>query len=111
MLNMDPHLKHITAKFRIGVSDLAVHRLRHREFKESDLICPLCKKEKEDEVHFVLCCTALQTLRSKYIPFKYYRQPCLFRLSLLMASRRDIDVWGLSLFLSKAFKVREIVSS
>ena len=109
--DMGLYLKHVTTKFRLGISDLTVHYYRYREHTYDNMICPLCKNDKEDEVHFVLCCPATQKLREKYIPSKYYRSPCLFKLNLLMSSQRHNDVWNFSLFLHKAFKLREIAVS
>ena len=52
--------------------------------------CPLCGEAKEDEVHFVLCCPMLDDIRKQFIPPppppKFCKHPCLFRLSVLLAS-------------------------
>jgi hypothetical protein len=111
MFDMDQHLKCVTTKFRLGVSSLAVHYYRYRDFTGENFICPLCKNDNEDEVHFVLRCPALHKIRVRYIPTKYYNQPCFFRLCLLMSSRKYSDVWNLSIFLHKAFKIRETAIS
>eukprot|EP00745_Piridium_sociabile_P023105 TRINITY_DN35980_c0_g1_i11.p1 TRINITY_DN35980_c0_g1~~TRINITY_DN35980_c0_g1_i11.p1 ORF type:complete len:144 (-),score=3.67 TRINITY_DN35980_c0_g1_i11:64-438(-) len=109
MQNMECHLKYVTTRFRLGISDLTVHHFRYRD--NVDLLCPLCKENTEDELHFVLCCPALSTIREKFIPPKYYREPCLFKLCLLMSSTRHADVRNLSIFLHRAFRLREIATS
>ena len=111
VLNMDRHFKIVTTRFRMGVSCLATHYFRYRECSDDDLICPLCKSDKEDEVHFVFCCPVLRELRDRFIPPKYCRQPCAFKLTLLLSSTRHNDVRNLSLYLDKAFKLREIMTS
>ena len=111
VLNMEKHMKFITTRFRLGVSELAVHYYRYRKVDGSKLICPLCSKSKEDELHFVLCCTALDEIRKRFIPAKYFRYPSAFKLCLLMSSTRERDVRNLTLFLYKAFKYRSIVCS
>lgn len=98
MLDMDRVLKNVITKFRFGVSDLAIHHYRYRNASGVDLVCPLCAKDKDDEVHFILCCPVLGEIRARYIPAKYYRDPCLFKVSLLMSSTRQSDVWGLAIF-------------
>ena len=110
-LDMDIHLKRIMAKFRLGVSDIKVHKFRYKAHAENDLICPLCNESVENEVHFVLCCPALDEVRQKYIPVKYTRQRNSFRLCLLLASSHHEVVHNLALYLCKALKVRNIMMS
>ncbi len=110
-MNMDRHLKCIMTKFRLGVSELSVHYYRYRNHTEENLICPFCKEMKEDEVHFVLCCPVLDDLRKQYIPPKFCKNPCCFRLSLLLASTNQEIIRKLSLFLYKAFKIRDTIIS
>ena len=111
LLNIDRHLKFITTRFRLGISDLNVHRLRYKNVKDSDLLCPMCHEAKEDEMHFVLLCPALQSIRETFIRPKYYRWPCLFRLNLLLSCTDTNVVRNLSLYLYKAFRHREIATS
>ena len=98
-------------KFRFGVSELSVHYYRYRSHVEKDLKCPLCGEAKEDEVHFVLCCPMLDDIRKQFIPPKFCKHPCLFRLSLLLASTNQEIVRKLSIFLYKAFKIRDTVTT
>ena len=60
----------ILVRFRIGASDLKLHRLR---YSKDNLVlnCPLCSSRLDDEVHFVFMCPRLNDLRKKYIPAKY----------------------------------------
>ena len=109
-LDIDVHVKRIMAKFRLGVSDVNVHKFRYRAHSNNDLTCPLCNESIEDEVHFVLCCPAFDHIRQKYIPAKYTNQPNLFRLSLLLASSYP-DVRNLAVYLCKAFKIRDVMIS
>jgi hypothetical protein len=105
-MNMDSHLKFIMTRFRFGISDLLVHYYRFRKHCDRDLICPLCKNSKENEVHFVFCCPVLNDLRNRFIPCKYFRQPSFFRLSMLMSSRNENLNKQLAIYLYKAFKIR-----
>ena len=82
-----------------------------RNHTEKDLKCPLCKETKEDEVHFVLCCPVLDDIRKQFIPPKFCKHPCLFRLSLLLASTDLENVRKLSIFPYKAFKFRDTVTA
>ena len=111
LLDIDRHIKSITTKFRLGVSSLFVHYFRYRKFQDSDLICPLCKISKEDEVHFVLVCQALSHIREALIPLKYFEQPSFFSLCLLLTCRHMDVAKRLSLYLYKAFKLRDLAIS
>ena len=71
--------------------------------------CPLCRYETETEIHFVLCCPALDDLRSMFIPWKYYIIPNAFKLTMLIANKNEQIIRNFGIFLYKAFSRREIV--
>ena len=58
---------------------------------EKDLKCSEYKETKEDEVHFVLCCHVLMTLKSRLLPPKICKHLCIFRLNLLLASTKKLS--------------------
>ena len=108
-LHMNRHLKFIMTRFRLGISEIAVHHYRYRTAVAGDYICPLCNVHQENEVHFVLHCPVLDDLRQQLIPAKYHRQPCLFKLVMLMASENEDTVRNLALYLYRAFKIRSLM--
>jgi hypothetical protein len=108
-LDMNQHLKFVMTKFRFGVSDINVHSLRYRNVDGMNKICPMCKVGEENEKHFVLCCPFLAELRECLIPRKFYRTPSNCHFAFLMASRNAKIITNLSIYLYKAFKIREIV--
>ena len=110
-MNIDRNLKFIMTRFRLGISDIFVHYFRFKRHSDNDLICPLCRVAQETELHFVLCCPVLRTLKAQFIPLKFDRFPGLFRLSLLLASTNENIVRNLSVYLYKAFKLRRISMS
>ena len=110
-LNMDRHLRFILTRFRFGISEINVHTHRYKNLQNANLICPMCEEATEDELHVVLRCPALNELREKFIPKKYYAHPCLFRFCLLMSSSNDEIVRKLALYLYKAFQLRGIIVS
>ena len=110
-MNIDKHLKFIMTRFRFGVSDILIHSYRYRRHVENDLICPLCKCTTENETHFVFTCPLFDDMRSQLIPRKFYRQPSLFRLIMLMTSTNEQIVKRFAIFLYKAFKIRTILCS
>jgi len=110
-LDFDRHIKTVVTRFRFGVSDLFVHYYRYKSGNNFDMICPLCRQAQENEVHFVLCCTFLTDLRLRFISEKFYKNPNLFRLNLLMASTQEEIVRNFALYLYKAFKLRKIAMS
>jgi len=105
------HLKRIMTRFRFGVSDIFVHYFRYRQSSARELLCPLCRKAKEDEIHFVLCCPVLHELRNVFIPSKYHSKPCLFKLNMLMSSTNETIVKQLTIYLYKAFKMRSEITA
>ena len=111
LVDLDRNLKHLLAKFRFGASDILTHKNRYKAQDNNDSSCPLCRETEETEVHFVLTCPALQDIRTNFIPAKYFRQPNYFHLCLLLSSTIPDTVKNLSLFLSKAFRFREIATS
>ena len=110
-INMNKQLKRTMTKVRFGISDLFVHHFRYRKCNEQNCVCPLCKDAKETEVHFVLCCPALSDLRNQLIPRKYYRNPSLFHLILLMASTNETTVKKFAVYLYKGFQIRSTICS
>jgi hypothetical protein len=93
-------------KFRLGISDIFVHFHRYRQPHGRALKCPLCQDPKEDELHFVLSCPELRDIREQFIPPKYLKNQCMFKLILLMSSTNESIVKQLAVYLYKAFKRR-----
>ena len=110
-IDLNRRLKIPTTKFRFGVSDIAVHRLRFRHLDDCNLISPLCKGNREDEMHFVLVCPVLRDIREQFIPSKYFNTPSLFKLIMLKSSRHKHTVRQLTLYLHYAFKRRNVYMS
>ena len=110
-INLDQHLRYVMTRFRLGISDIAQHHYRYKNHSEMDLICPLCGNGKEDELHFLLICTAFSNLRTKYIPLKFFRNPNWFKLSLLLASEKETIIKNVSIFLYKASHLRSVMTS
>ena len=61
----------------------------------------------EDEFHFVLECSRYNDLRTIYILNYYSRRPNMFKLVELFKSESKKTQINLSLYVFKAFKVRE----
>ena len=111
ILNIDRHLKFLMTRFRFGISDLVKHRNRYRQCFQNDNLCPLCKTDEDNEIHFLFCCSRLNELRKDLIPLKYFRSPNAFKFSLLMACNHHKTVKDLCVFIYKAFKLRDIAMS
>ena len=105
-INIDRFIRNSLTKFRLGISDIAIHRQRYKSENSKNVKCPLCNADKEDEIHFVFICPVLADLRTEYIPLKYYSKPSLFKLILLFSSRNDQVITNFTTFLYKAFKRR-----
>ena len=109
--DINSQFKYIMTRFRFGISDIYTHSYRYRSHSENDLLCPLCKGDKEDEYHFIMCCSFYENLREQFIPKKFYHTPSKFHFILLMSSRQDYIVRNLSLYVYKALQVRNIALS
>ena len=64
-MNMNRQLKFIMTRFRLGISDIAVHHCQYKRHTDNDLICPLCRiaggggggGRKKKEIHlFCIAC-------------------------------------------------------
>ena len=108
-LNIDRHLRFLLTRFRLGISDIAVHQYRYKRHDSADLLCPLCKIAEENEMHFVFICPALKHLREKFLPAKFCRFPNLFKLTLLLSSTNGKVIHNFGVFLYRSFKLRSIV--
>ena len=59
--------RNIFTKFRIGVHNLEIEKVRHKNLPEHKRICTLCNCEVEDEIHFLMRCTKLKTFREIHL--------------------------------------------
>ena len=110
-MNIDRNIKRAVCKFRFGFSNLILHKYRYSPNSTVNVLCPLCKNAKDDEIHFVLCCSFLDKLRQEFIQDKYWKKPNAFRLMMLLNSTNELTVKMLSVYIYKALKVREIYLS
>jgi hypothetical protein len=65
-LKFDIDISDISKCVRHGISNniLMIEKGRHRKIDLVNRLCPLCKFEVEDELHFTIKCTKLQELRN-----------------------------------------------
>ena len=110
MLNLNRYIRYALTRFRFGVSDMKVHRSRFKLYNVNELECPSCLSGVDNEVHFVLCCPAIEDLRYEFIESKYLNNPCEFRLALLLATQNERALKNLALFLYKAFRMKTLLS-
>ena len=108
-MSIDRHIKRIVTKFRFGLSDLRKNRFYYKQVDANDLLCPLCNMDVDDELHFTLVCQYLSPLRRNFIANKYFNQPCLFKLIMLLASENEDVVKQFAVYLYKAFKLRDVL--
>ena len=60
----------------------------------------------DDEYHFVLECKMLEDLITKYIPSTYRTRPNMYKLINLFDCTNENTVRNLSIFINKAFVIR-----
>ena len=98
-------LRETLTRFRFGVTEINAHKLRYSR-NESNLLCPMCIEEDEDEIHFLLHCPVYNDLRSKYIlPVDVPRNTDTF--IRIMSDANDQSIWALSLYIHHALNRRK----
>ena len=63
----DYRKRKIITRFRLSAHDFEIEKCRYIGLKAHQKICKLCSSEVEDEIHFLLKCSALDTTRSSCI--------------------------------------------
>ena len=111
MLNLNRYIRYALTRFRFGVSDIKMHRLRFKLYNVDELKCPLCLSAVDNDVHFVLCCPAFEDIRYEFIESKYFYNSCEFRWALLLATQNERAFKNLALFLYKTFSRRKTLLS
>jgi len=91
-------------RFRMGITDLYNHRCRY-QLEPTNSLCPLCRENNEDEVHFLLQCPALYDLREKYL-LKHIDSNIDDVLRFLLSSKDVSIIRSTSLYMCKAFQRR-----
>eukprot|EP00745_Piridium_sociabile_P045818 TRINITY_DN998_c1_g3_i2.p1 TRINITY_DN998_c1_g3~~TRINITY_DN998_c1_g3_i2.p1 ORF type:complete len:127 (+),score=2.33 TRINITY_DN998_c1_g3_i2:1-381(+) len=103
-MDINRYIKSSFTRFRFGVSDIACHCFRYHGRGENDFVCRLCNTAREDELHFLLCCPVLCDLRAEFIQPKYYKDPCGFRLTLLLSNKHLPTLRNLAKYIYLALK-------
>ena len=57
---MNKHICDVLITFRVGASQIRTHKLWY--VQHEDLMCPLCNKCPEDEIHFLFHCEWLKLM-------------------------------------------------
>jgi len=96
-------------KFRLGISDLHVHKHRYTANNDNLILCPFCHDKKEDEVHFLLECPTYDGLRTKHLdkePDERATKEIVF--SQYMSSQEESIVRKTISFIFHAFRARSV---
>ena len=101
------HFRDILIKFKIGASNIRVHRIRYvaHTHTPQELLCPLCNTAYEDETHILFYCRSLDDLRQKYISRKYIVLPSFVTLRLLIQDESCLH--DLGRFIYHSTKLRD----
>ena len=91
-------------RFRMGISDLFVHKYRYSTFPFVNL-CPLCMEKEEDEVHFLLYCPATNDIRIQYL-LKYVQFDAFDPLLNIFLNNDVCAIRNIATYLYKAFRRR-----
>ena len=69
------------SKFRISNHKLEIEQGRYRNIKANERLCKLCKKDVEDEIHFLSQCPHLHSARQTTLSKIYRLYPLTESLS------------------------------
>ena len=111
LMELNRHVRNALTKFRLGISDIAVHASRYKSCCADDMKCPVCKSPVETEVHFALCCTAFEDLRKKFVPSKFCNFPDVFDLIQLLSTSNESMLKNFAVYLYTAFKRRKTITN
>ena len=90
MLNSNQFVKCVLTRFiDLACQIFFAYYMRYKTGITRITMCPLCNVSVENELHFVLCCPALDDLRRQYTQPKYYNYSSDFRLTLLMSTKHE----------------------
>ena len=89
-------------QFRLGISPIKSHQLRYIEgATDNQLLCPVCRTTKENEMHVLFDCPGYQQFRDESTLFNNGNDVCN-----IMNACSELNTCQLSRFLYKVFKKR-----
>ena len=92
-------------KFRLSNHSLPIEAGRHRNIPYEERICTHCNEHCiGDEFHYLFECTALNDLRSKFVPAKFAKRPSIAKYISLWQSKSENTLRNISLFVSLIMK-------
>lgn len=103
------HLRHGITRLRLSSHQLRIETGRYgrNRLARAERYCTQCElRDIEDEYHFVCVCPAYNSLRSKYIPAYYRRQPSVHKFMNLLQSVNKKYVYNVAMFIFHALKLR-----
>ena len=65
LLDLTKYQRSVFSQFRCGILPLEIETGRFRNIELQNRLCQICKTEVEDEIHFLLTCTAYTEPRKK----------------------------------------------
>ena len=109
------HFRSALARFRCSNHSLEIEVGRRNRVETEDRLCKLCLANGiqyiENELHFLLVCPSLHSLRIRFLPKIYYLTPSLELLSVLMSSKDITLLNKLARYVYFAMKKRvELIS-
>ena len=98
LTKLDFDLRINISKFRTGSHNLPISDKRYEPPNDRSL-CPLCHSDIGDEYHYVMICTGLNHIRSKFIPQEFIIRPNTLKFQRLFSSKSISTLTKLSKFL------------
>ena len=102
------NIRKLLSRFRLGMLPLRDHFMQYKNMRRNQTPhCPFCCSSPETEIHFLLVCPKYADLRHELIPCKYFRQPNLFKMTLLLSSMNETLYVSVAKFIYRAFRRRD----
>ena len=92
-------------QIRLSSHNLEIETGRHNNVLLNNRICKLCKRDVEDEFHFVLVCPHFEVIRKRFIKKYYWQKPNVFKFVQLLSVHNIHDLCNLGKYVYFAFKV------
>jgi len=79
LVDMNKEFIHTFTRFRLGISNINVHKFRYHPDATQRCACPFCPDEVEDEFHFFFRCPEYELIRNRYIKCCFHNPTVLYR--------------------------------
>ena len=98
------------AQLRSGTLPIEIETGRYRGITREQRFCPICNTgEVENELHFILKCPVLHDIRKTYIQRKFFINPSILKLGILLSSKNEQTIKQTASYIVNALETRTLI--